>query len=336
MREPSYTLTAGPTGGWPSVEAAMGAPLVYDYDPVFLERFARTERKVAELFRTSGDVVLMQGEAVLGLEAAARALVRPGHDRAQPRLRRVRQVVRPLARRVRRGARRGGGPLRRGRPGAEAVARALEDHPETALVAVVHSETPSGVLNPLREIAEVVRGHGALMLADVVSSLGGEELDVDGWGLDLCVAGPQKCLAGPPGMSLVAVSDRAWDAIRDNPAAPRGSFLSLLDWKDRWIDGGRTAFPYTPSVVDVAGVEAACDVVLDMGLDASIAMHRRAARATRAGVEAMGLRLWARDRLLRRLLRHRRRGAGRRRRDRRRWRTSASATASCSRPATAS
>jgi pyridoxamine---pyruvate transaminase len=294
MREPSYTLTAGPTGSWPSVEAAMGAPLVYDYDPRFLERFARTERKVAELFRTAGDVVLMQGEAVLGLEAAARALVRPGMTAlnlvsgvyakwfgvwlAEYGANLVEVEV----------------PYDEAIP-VEAVAQALEDHPETALVAVVHSETPSGVLNPLREIAEVVRGHGALMLADAVSSLAGEELDVDGWGLDLCVAGPQKCLAGPPGMSLVAVSERAWDAIRDNPAAPRGSFLSLLDWKDRWIDGGRTAFPYTPSVVDVAGVEAACDVVIDTGLQASIDMHRRAARATRAGVEAMGLRLWARD-----------------------------------------
>jgi len=294
MREPAYTLTAGPTGGWPAVEAAMGAPLVYDYDPLFLERFARTERKVAELFRTAGDVVLMQGEAVLGLEAAARALVRPGMTAlnlvsgvyakwfgiwlAECGANLVEVEV----------------PYDEAIP-VEAVARALEDHPETTLVAVVHSETPSGVLNPLREIAEVVRAHGALMLADVVSSLAGEELDVDGWGLDLCVAGPQKCLAGPPGMSLVAVSERAWDAIRDNPAAPRGSFLSLLDWKDRWIDGGRTAFPYTPSVVDVAGVEAACDVVIDTGLQASIDMHRRAARATRAGVEAMGLRLWARD-----------------------------------------
>ncbi len=294
MRDPSYSLTAGPTAGWPSVEAAMGRPLIYDYDPVFLERFARTERKVAEIFRTSGDVVLMQGEAVLGLEAAARALVRPGATAlnlvsgvyakwfglwlAEYGAELV-EVEVPYDEAV----------------GAEDVARALEEHPETALVAVVHSETPSGILNPLREIAEVVRGHGALLIADVVSSLGGEELEVDGWGLDLCVAGPQKCLAGPPGMSLVAVSDRAWDAMRDNPAAPRGSFLSLLDWKDRWIDGGRTAFPYTPSIVDVAGVEAACDVVLGMGLDASIAMHRRAARATRAGVEAMGLRLWARD-----------------------------------------
>jgi pyridoxamine---pyruvate transaminase len=294
MREPAYTLTAGPTGGWPSVEAAMGAPLVYDYDPVFLERFARTERKVAEIFRTSGDVVMMQGEAVLGLEAAARGLVRPGMTAlnlvsgvyakwfgvwlAEYGANLVEVEV----------------PYDEAVP-VEAVARALEDHPETAMVSVVHSETPSGILNPLRGIAEVVRAHGALLVVDAVSSLAGEELDIDGWGIDLCVAGPQKCLAGPPGMSLVAVGERAWDAIRDNPGAPRGSFLSLLDWKERWIDGGRTAFPYTPSIVDVAGVEAACDVVLGMGLDASIAMHRRAARATRAGVTGMGLRLWARD-----------------------------------------
>jgi pyridoxamine--pyruvate transaminase len=272
----------------------MGAPILYDYDPVFLERFTRTERKVAELFRTSGDVVLMQGEAVLGLEATARALVRPG----MTALNLVSGVYAKWF-----GAwlaEHGANLVEVEVPYDEAidpaaVAAALERHPETALVAVVHSETPSGVLNPLREVAAVVRSHGALMVADVVSSFAGEDLDVDGWGLDLCVAGPQKCLAGPPGMSLVAVSDRAWQAIRSNPAAPRGSFLSLLDWKDRWIDGGRTSFPYTPSVVDIAGVEAACDVVLEMGLEASIAMHRRAARATRAGVRAMGLRPWARD-----------------------------------------
>ena len=102
----------------------------------------------------------------------------------------------------------------------------------------------------------------------------------DDWGLDVCVAGPQKCLAGPPGMSLMTVSEDAWVAIRANPDAPRGSFLSLLDWKERWIDGGRTAFPYTPSVSDVNGVEAACDEMLELGLDQSIELHqpRRPAR----------------------------------------------------------
>ncbi|MCC6833072.1 MAG: alanine--glyoxylate aminotransferase family protein [Thermoleophilia bacterium] len=294
MRDPMFTLTAGPTATWPRVQAAMSGPVVYDYDPVFLERFARTERKIAELYRTSGDVVLMQGEAVLGLEAAARALVRPGMTA-------INLVSGVYAKWF--GiwlAEYGANLVEVEVPYDEhvdpaLVRQALEDHPDAGLVAVVHSETPSGVLNPLKDIAAIVREHGALMVADVVSSLGGEDLDFDGWGLDLAVAGPQKCLAGPPGMSLCAVSDRAWEAIRGNPAAPRGSFLSLLDWKDRWIDGGRHAFPYTPSVVDVAGVEAACDVVLEMGVEASIAQHRLAARAVREGVVAMGLELWARN-----------------------------------------
>ena len=78
MHHPDFTLTAGPTMASPRVLAALGSPMVYDYDPVFLDRFRALERKVAALLRTEGDVVLMQGEAVLGLEAAARALVRPG------------------------------------------------------------------------------------------------------------------------------------------------------------------------------------------------------------------------------------------------------------------
>jgi pyridoxamine---pyruvate transaminase len=106
----------------------------------------------------------------------------------------------------------------------------------------------------------------------------------------VCVAGPQKCLAGPPGMSLIAVSAPGWAAIEANPAAPRASYLSLLDWREQWHGQGR--FPYTPSVSDVHGVEAACDQLLDEGLPASIARHDTAARACRAGATAMGLRLW--------------------------------------------
>src|SRR5207302_8340812 len=96
-------------------------------------------------------------------------------------------------------------------------------------------------------------------------------------------------------MSLISVSERAWQAMEDNPSAPRGSFLSLLDWKHRWIDGGRVAFPYTPSVSDVNGVHAALRELLDEGLDTVIATHARAARACRAGVRALGLELWPRS-----------------------------------------
>ncbi len=293
MHHPDFTLTAGPTMASPRVLAALGSPMVYDYDPVFLDRFRALERKVAALLRTEGDVVLMQGEAVLGLEAAARALVRPGATALN------------LASGVYGKwfglwlADMGANLVEIEVPYDESidpadVERALRENPETELVAVVHSETPSGTLNPVSDIGPIAKRAGALVVADVVSSLAGEDVRADEWGLDVCVAGPQKCLAGPPGMSLMSVSDEAWTAIRANPGAPRGSFLSLLDWKERWIDGGRTAFPYTPSVADVHGVYAACEEVLERGLEESIAVHARAGRATRAGVRAMGLSLWAR------------------------------------------
>ncbi len=289
MTEPDFTLSAGPTMAPPRVLAAQAAPITYHYDPAFLEAFRRTERKVAELFRTKQDILLMQGEAILGLEAAARSLVRPG----MPVLNLVSGVF-------------GKGmgywlaafdaelhelevPYNDSIDPAD-VDRFLDEHPEIELVTVVHSETPSGTLNPVGEIGPIAKRHGALTLVDCVSSLGGIPIWPDEWQLDVCVAGPQKCLAGPPGMSLMSVSDAAWEKIRANPSAPRASFLSMLDWKEQWLEAGK--FPFTPSVVDLHGVEAACDVILDEGLEASFERHERAAAACRAGARAMELELW--------------------------------------------
>ncbi len=289
MNDPVFTLSAGPTMAPPEVLAAQAAPITYHYDPAFLDAFRRTERKVGELFRTTQDVLLMQGEAVLGLEAAARSLVRPG----MPVLNLVSGVF---------GKGMGywladfGAELHELEvPYNDAVDpgdvdRFLTEHPGIGLVTVVHSETPSGTLNPVEEIGPIAKRHGALTLVDCVSSLGGIPIWPDEWQLDVCVAGPQKCLAGPPGMSLMTVSADAWSAIRANPAAPRASFLSMLDWKEQWLENGK--FPFTPSVVDLHGVEAACDVILDEGLEASFERHERAAAACRAGARAMEIDLW--------------------------------------------
>ena len=293
MRDPDFTLTAGPTAATPRTLQALGQPIIFDYDPVFLDKFRALERKIGELMRSSDDIVLMQGEAVLGLEAAARGLTRPGMkalnlvsgvyaswfgDWLREYGAEVVEVRVPYDEAV----------------DADAVRAALADNPNVELVAVVQSETPSGIHNPVAEIAAPVKEAGALLLVDAVSALGCEEVLVDEWGIDVCVVGPQKCLAGPPGMSLMSISDAAWQAIRNNPNAPRGSFLSLLDWKDRWVDTNRTKFLYTPSVVDVNGVDSVVDQVLEEGLENCIARHQTAARAARAGVQAMGLELWPR------------------------------------------
>lgn len=291
MRDPDFTLSAGPVAASPRVLAALGSPIVYHYDPAFLARFRATEQKLQQVLRTRNDILLMQGEAILGLEAAARGLVRPGA-----------QVLNLVQ-----------GVFGKGMGywlkdfGAElhelevpyndavdpaAVEAYLDANPGIELVTIVHSETPSGTFCDVAAIGPIAREHDALTLVDCVSSLGGMRLDTDDWQLDVCVAGAQKCLGGPPGMTLMSVSELAWERIAANPAAPRASYLSMLDWKEQWLEGDK--FPFTPSVVDLYGVEAAADELLEEGLDASIERHRRAATACRAGVRALGLELWPR------------------------------------------
>jgi pyridoxamine---pyruvate transaminase len=292
VRDPDFTLSAGPTMAYPRVLAAQAKQITYHYDPAFMEGFRRTERKVAEIFLTKSDILLMQGEAVLGLEAAARALVRPGTNALNLVsgvfgkgmgywLKDFGAVLHELE-----------VPYNDSVDPAD-VDRYLDEHPEIDLVTVVHSETPSGTLHDLASIGPIARAHGAMTIVDCVSSLACHEFRTDDWQVDIAVAAAQKCLGGPPGISPMAVNDAAWERMRANPAAPRASFLSMLDWKEKWIDGN--VFPFTPSVVDMHGIEACCDELLEEGLDNSIARHDLAARACRAGVKAMGLDLWPRN-----------------------------------------
>lgn len=270
--------------------AALGKPILYHYDPLFLETFRRTQEKAARVFKTKNDMILMQGEAIVALEGAARSLVQPGM-----------QVLNLVQ-----------GVFGKGMGywltsfGAEvfelevayneavdpaAVEDFLKSHPGIELVTLVHSETPSGTITDCKAIGPIAKKYGALTLIDAVSSIGGLEFETDEWQLDVVVTGAQKCLAGPPGIGMMSVSPAAWDRIENNPAAPRASYVSLLDWKEKWLDGG--VFPYTPSVSDVHGLESVLDQVLEEGLDAAIERHTLAAEATRAGVTAMGLELWA-------------------------------------------
>ncbi len=134
----------------------------------------------------------------------------------------------------------------------------------------------------------MVRAHGALFMLDAVASVGAEPLLPDAWGVDLCVIGAQKAMGGPAGVSAVSVSERAWERMAANPAAPRRSYLSLLDWKERWIDGGRTALPHAPAQLEMLGLEACVARIEEEGAETVMARHASAAAATRAGALALG------------------------------------------------
>ncbi|MFC3057600.1 pyridoxamine--pyruvate transaminase [Paenirhodobacter populi] len=283
-----FTLTTGPVNCYPEVLSALGRPVSYDYDPVFQRFYQDLSLKLQRIMGAATVPVILQGEPVLGLEAAAASLVGPGDH--------VLNLVSGVY-----GAAYGGWL----RPHAASMAelrvdydriitpdllrKALRNHPQTTIVALCHHDTPSGTINPLAELAEVVRDHGALLLVDSVSAYGGTRVDLDL--IDMLVTGPNKCLGCPPGLSVLAISERAWDHMKANPAAPRGSILSVLDWENAWKAGA--PFPFTPSIAELNGLDAALDRYAAEGPEAVWARHARTAAAMRAGVKAMGLDLWA-------------------------------------------
>lgn len=285
-----FTLTTGPVNCYPEVLSAIAKPVLYDYDPAFLAFYEATVLKLQKALRIQTVPVILQGEPVLGLEAAAASLVAPG------------DVVLNLVSGVY-GA--GYGEWLKPRAGSfheirvaydevidpAEVAAFLDAHPEVTLVAICHHDTPSGTLNPIEEIGRVVRAHGALYVVDSVSAWAGVEMDLDAVGADLLVTGPNKCLGCPPALSILAVSDRAWAKMEANPAAPRASMLSILDWKEAWRK--ENPFPFTPSVAEINALDAGLDRYLGEGPEAVWARHATTAAAMRAGVVAMGLELWA-------------------------------------------
>ncbi|HEY7820374.1 MAG TPA: aminotransferase class V-fold PLP-dependent enzyme, partial [Vicinamibacteria bacterium] len=171
------------------------------------------------------------------------------------------------------------------------VRKALQANRGIRFLSVVHSETPSATINPVAEIGRIAKEFGVITIVDTVSGLGGELLSPEEWGIDVAIAGPQKCLGGPPGLSLLAISPEAWKVMESKKDPVRGSFLSILDWKDTWLE--KRVFPYTPSVTTIYGLESALAQAVEEGVEQMAARHDRIARACRRGVEAMGLDLWA-------------------------------------------
>ncbi len=292
MRDwPMMTLAGGPVELTERTLRDQSRPVLYHYDPAFIELFDRTCQLLQQVFQTRYDVVIMQGEAILGLEAAAACLISPG-DKVLNLVSGVFGKWYQLFI-----EKYGGETVELAVPYNEAidpedVRRALQQNPGVKFLSVVHSETPSATVNPVAAIGPIAKEFGVLTIVDTVSGLGGELLSPEAWGIDVAVAGPQKCLGGSPGLSLMAISPEAWRAMEQKRPAPvRGSFMSILDWQGAWLE--KRVFPYTPSVSLVYALESVLTQVLEEGLEHFAARHAMIARACRAGVKAMGLELWA-------------------------------------------
>lgn len=286
---PAFTLSAGPVDAYPGVLRALSRTVLYDYDPAFQAFYEALSRKAQAAMHSLNPPVIQQGEPVLALEAAAASLIARddvvlnlasgvyGKGFGYWAKRYCAELVEVEA------------PYDRAIDPAD-VEAAFKSRPDIRVVSVCHHDTPSGTINPVAEIGRIVASHGGYLIVDAVSSFGGMNIHPGTCAADIFVTGPNKCLGGPPGLSLVAVSTRAWEKMRANPEAPRASFLSLLDWEHAWHRD--QPFPFTPSVAELNGLDAALDLYLEEGPEVVWARHALTARACRAGIIAMGLELW--------------------------------------------
>lgn len=258
-----------------------------DLPPLSAAHFAAIEDRVARLLDTRQDVVIMQGEALLPLEGAIRAT-------AGPETVALNVITGPYGQTFGNWLRDCGAtvidlavPFHTAVTAAR-IREVFAERPEIDFVSLVHAEAATGNTNPVAEIGEAVREQGALFYLDAVASVGAEPVLPDAWGVDLCVIGAQKAMGGPAGVSAVSVSERAWARMAANPRAPRRSYLSLLDWKERWVDGGRKALLHAPAQLEMLALEACVERIEADGLETVMRRHRTAALATRAGAVALG------------------------------------------------
>lgn len=274
----------------------MSAPdyaLLLDPPAFPADRYAVLADRLAALMGTKNDVLLIQAEAVLALEAAATSLARPG-------LKALNIVTSPYGAWFGGWLERGGATVRNltARPAKpislQEVERALEEGTGFDLLAIVHAESASGILNSLPAIAALAKDRGIVTVVDAVASIGGHAFEVDSLGIDIAVIGPQKALAGPAGVSAISISQKAWELL-SHGAAPENSMLSLLDQKKLWLDAGRGAVPGTPAPLEFFALEAALDRIEAEGLASINERHKRAAAAARAGIKALGITTWVEE-----------------------------------------
>ena len=174
----------------------------------------------------------------------------------------------------------------------EAIEAALKAQKRVKLLAMVHAETSTGVLQPLTEISRLAKQYGALFLIDAVTSLGGHELAVDDWGIDICYSGTQKCLSCPPGISPFTVNQTALATLKTRSRKVSSFYLDLQALSTYWTSGSK-AYHHTAPINLFYAFHEGLALVAEEGLETRIQRHLRHGSALQAGLEAMGLTLHA-------------------------------------------
>lgn len=279
----------GPSDVHPRVLRAMATPLLGHLDPEFLTLMNETKDLLKIVFQTKNKLTIpMSGTGSAGMETVFVNLVEQG-DKVIVGVNglfgeRMVDVAERCGATVIQVNARWGEIIE-----PEAVKKALKENPETKLVAVVHAETSTGVMQPLKEISEIVHAHNALFVCDMVTSIGGIPTEIDKNDVDAAYSGTQKCLSAPPGLAPVTFSSRALEVIANRKTKVQSWYLDLSMIQNYWND--ERFYHHTAPISMVYSLREALRVILEEGLENVYGRHKLYGTALHAGLEAMGLEL---------------------------------------------
>jgi len=284
-------LLPGPVSVAQPVLEAMAWPMINHRGAEFADLLARLERGMRPIFGTTGDVLFLGSSGTGGLETAVANCFDPGDVLLSCPIgvfgKRLAKIAQTFGCTV---------ETLDTAPGAALDAAALRarlalDTARTIKgILLTHNETSTGAQNDMAAIAAAIADHGALTIVDSVSGLGAAPFDMDAWGYDVVVTASQKALATPPGIAMVAVSERAWERI-ERASVPR-FYFDLRTARD-FARKGQTA--WTPPISIFYALAVALERYHSDGIEANVERHARYARAIRVAFEALGFRIFSRD-----------------------------------------
>ena len=280
-------MTPGPTYIHESVREALKREITNpDLDIDFFEFYKSLCNKIGNLLKTDNEVIILSGEGILGLEAAVASLVEPSDK--------VLCIENGIY-----GYGFGdfvklfGGEVnyfssnRREGINIEDLRLYLKENHDFKVATVVHCETPSGITNPVKEIVELLNEYEIISIVDAVSSIGGEKLKVDEWGIDVAIGASQKCISSTPGLAFLSLSERAKEKMYNRNSIIPGYYNNLTIWKN-WYE--KKWFPYTQPISDLYGLDVAINRILDNNEFEKL--HMDIATALRGTINEAGLELY--------------------------------------------
>ena len=282
-----YLLTPGPTSVPDAVLTKLGEPLIHHRTPQYRQIFREVTEGLKTIFQTKSDVMTLTASGTGAMEASVVNLTSPGEEVVVIQSGKFGERFREIAENF------GVKVIPLDVPWGEAVRpeqveQALRQNSKVVAVFATLCETSTGVTHDIRSIASMTQKTQALLVVDAISGLGAEEFNQDAWGVDVVVTGSQKGLMLPPGLSFISVNPRAWKQI--SKAKTGRFYFDLSAYKKALEDDDA---PFTPAISLVIALRESLKLIQQEGLSAMVQRHRRLAQATRAGIVALGLELFA-------------------------------------------